>query len=479
MNAAVMPTRSKERDVEGENATSETKRSLSIALGVCAVLVGLAFWLHATGPGVGAAYDFHAYLRGAQDIAAGRNPYAAVSAQAIDSRAGDTGFHAFGYVYPPLLATLLAGLLKLGLGDRAIWIVWNLVNVGAMAWLGSALQRTLRGRREWSGALAFGAAVLLCGLATYDLFLGQADLLMAALVIGACELWLRRNPWSGVVLGLAIAVKPTMALVLLVWLWKGDWRAAARGAVAAIALVALPFILLGPRSALDYLTFMTHWNAFQANAEYINQSPYGMLLRVFTVNPYTTPAAVLPWLVTPLRLIVMVGAVVWWMRIVPRARTADLALAMGECLLALPLILLLGPLSEDIHYCVLLPALVGLSWLAWARGLARHPAAWLLWATLAVFWVPRMQELIYPDRFIPLPLQSDPHLGTAIALLRTGTLLYGALVVLVAGGVVLRRAFEALPSVRHHYLGSGMPQAANCEAIIEYSSATTPAMTST
>jgi hypothetical protein len=271
----------------------------------------------------------------------------------------------------------------------------------------------------------------------YDLYLGQSDLLMAALAVGASGLWLRRNPWAPLVLGAAIAVKPTMALLLLVWLYKGDWRSVARAALVGAALVILPFALIGARAAADYLTFMVQWNGLSASAEEINQSPYGMLLRLFTVNAFVRPLLAAPWLVMPLRLLAVGGSVVWWLRAVPRVPTGDRALALGECLLALPLILLISPLAEDIHFCLLLPALVGLWYLAYTRGLAGARTAWALTVTLAILCIPRMQEVIYPDHLFALPGQSDPRIGWLIVLARTGTLLYTAVATFLAGSVLL------------------------------------------
>jgi hypothetical protein len=440
-------------DITHLKRTLRTREIRAVLPALAALAVVAALWLHAIWPfgaGTQAGYDFYkAYLPGAQAIAAGANPYHQLVQQTSDTSPGDIGFHAHGYVYPPLLAVVLALPIRLGFSPAALWLFWNLANAAAVLWMGRELNLSLRRRADWAGSLAFAAATLLGAVATYDLSLGQADLLMAALVVGACGLWLRQSPWAGLVLGAAIAIKPTMALVLLVWLWKGDWRAARRAALAALALIVVPFLLLGWAALRDYLTFFVQWNAFQANAEYINQAPYGMLLRLFTLNASTRPLAVAPWLVQPLRLLVASGAVVWWLRAVPRARTVDAAsrmdLAMGECLLALPLILLLSPLAEDIHYCILLPSLVGLSWLAWSRGLTHLPATWALWASLLFACLPRMQELIYPNHLVLLPGQADPRIGWLLALARTGTLLYVALATLLAGGAVLRAAREASP----------------------------------
>ncbi len=514
------------------------------ALGVIALAValGAAIWLHAAGPGAHAGTDFAAYLAGARAVATGHNPYHDLISQGNGTNAA--GIQAHGYVYPPLLALVLAVPVVLGLPARAIWLLWTALNVAAVVWMGWELQRNLlpeggktradagatgvvgdaKGRRahvgatgmravetapkgvpprsppsrtgieRWAAALAFAAACLLPAVVTYDLWLGQADLLMAALAVGACSLWQRGHGWpAALVLALAIAVKPPLALVLLVWLWQGDWRTAVRGGLAAVALVALAFVPVGLGALHDYIVFFTQWNAFHADAEYINQSPYGMLLRMFTVNHYTRPLVVAPWLVLPLRLGALVGAVALWLRATPaslgevrtshedhaekagvrrviegnavgmsvlRAYTAfvkrlsapsparekaDPALTLGTQLLALPLIVLLSPLAEDIHFCLIVPALVALAYLAWQRGLARTPSAWALWLALTLFCLPRVQEIIYPTRFVPLPGQSDPHVGPLIALLRTGGLLAVAIVALAAGGQILRRAREVQP----------------------------------
>src|SRR5579862_434993 len=358
----------------------------NIALGCLAVGIGAAIWSHAIRSWPHIGYDFRAYLTGAQLIATGQNPF-----HALVSQTGNNGFQAQGYVYPPLLGVLLAAPLRLGLSHYVVWMLWTLVNVFSVIWMGRELNLAFRGKHDWPMTLVFATASLVPAVAIYDLYLGQADLLMASLAVGACGLWLRKNPWAGLVLGAAIAIKPIMGLLLLVWLWKGDWRAALRGALAATALVALPFGIVGLQAFQDYVTFFIHWNAFGADAQYINQSPYGMLLRMFTRNPYTHPLEVAPWLVMPLRYLSTLVVAGFWLWVVPRRATADRALAMGECLLAMPLILLISPLSEDIHFCLLIPTLFGLSWLAWDRGLWRgsggrigQVSAWALWLTLAL-----------------------------------------------------------------------------------------------
>jgi hypothetical protein len=421
-------------------ALTPQRRILSALIVVGALAVGAAIWLHAIWPLTQIGYDFRMYLAAAHSVASGGDLYQQLAALTHDTRPGSAGVRASGYVYPPLLAAVLAPPVRLGLSDQGVWLLWNLLGFSAILWMGYELNRGLRDRSDWLGTLALSAATLLGAVATYDLALGQADLLVTALAVGACSLWLRRNPWAALPLGAAIAIKPTMGVILLVWLWKGDWRAVARGVAITTALLIAPFAVAGARATQEYLTFLTQWNAFNANAEYINQAPYGMLLRLFTSNVYTQPLLDASWLVTPLRIVVILGAALWWMRAVPRHEAPDRAVALGECLLALPLTLIFSPLAEDIHYCALLPALVGLGYLAWARGLAGRPSTWVLWANFAFFCIPRIQEIVLPDHLITLPGQNDSRIGPFIVLLRSGALLYGALATLIAGGLVLRAA---------------------------------------
>ena len=424
-----------------------------------ALLLGagvLLIWLHAAGPGAKAGYDFFgAYFTAAREVVSGVSPYRQLAKLSIDPASG--GLPGTGYVYPPLLAVLLSVPLRFGWSARVCWLLWTLVNVLALLWMGYELNFNLRNSRTWTGTMAFALAALLPAVVAYDLGLGQADLLMASLAVGACALWLRGRPGAaGLVLGVTIAIKPTLALLLLVWLWKGDWGAALRGAAFAIALIFLPFTLIGRMALQEYLTFFLHWNAFGANADFINQTPYALLLRAFTANPATHPLVVAPYVVWPLRLAIMGGAVLLWLRATPRAQEAR-ALQMCTCLLALPLILLLSPLAEDIHFTLLSPALAGLCWMAWAYHLQNRLAAWALWAAFLISWLPRMQELIYPTHLLIIPGQNDPIFGSVITLIRTSALLWLAVTALVAGQSIIRAARHKQAEVVSPHLSPSVP----------------------
>lgn len=408
-----------------------------------AITLGGAIWFQAAKPGTHTGYDFALYVDAARSIATGSNPYHRLVSLHQDTRAGDTGLAASGYVYPPLLAVALSLPVRLGLDTRSIALLWALLTLAAILWMGYELNLGLRGRHKWIGALAFGAAYLVPSLVMYDLYLGQADSLVTALAVVSCGLWLRRNRWAALPLGVAIAIKPIVAILLLVWLWKGDWRAALRGAIIAGLLLVLPFAFIGLDGVSNYLTFLTKFNGLSADADVMNQAPYGLLLRAFTINAFTRPLLVAPWLVSPLRLFITGGLAVCWLRTVPRTRAIDPQRALLECLLALPLVVLLSPFAEQIHFCLVIPALIGLSWLALTRRLWHQPAAWVLWAALAGACIPRLEDLIVPTSWVILPGQNDPHIGPLIVLLRTGMFLWIGLATLLAGARLLRPAANA------------------------------------
>ena len=96
------------------DAGNGAEKELALASGV--LVVGAVVWLYACGFGhIG--YDFRGHLEGAHAVAAGHNPYAVLLQQTPDTRPGSAGLQAHGYVYPPLLATILAVPVRLGIAD--------------------------------------------------------------------------------------------------------------------------------------------------------------------------------------------------------------------------------------------------------------------------------------------------------------------------------------------------------------------------
>lgn len=410
---------------------------------LAALVAGIFVWWHAAGLGAAAGSDFHAYAVAATTVTQGGNPYHRL----MSDQAGSTSFHANGYVYPPLLAVILAAPLHVGADIRLVWILWNLVTCIAVVYAAHTMREFLGDRTtSWAVTALIALLLLLPAVVTYDLWLGQADVFLMALVVIANGRWLHQRSGAAVILAFAIAIKPTLVILLLLWVWKRDWRATLICLASVVAFVGLPFVIVGPQALQDYLTFTLHWNGIQANAEFNNQSLYGMLLRLFTANPYTQPLVDAPWLVQPLRIGGLL-LVLWnWCQAVPVARTANRGLAFSEFLLTLPLVVLLSPLAEDIHYVLIVPSLIGLSWLAWTHRLHHRRSAWLFWGVTIIAGLPRMQELIYPDRLVVFPWQSQPSIGWLIILFRSGILLWLGLLTFGAGKVLVTQARQQIAS---------------------------------
>ncbi|MDE3229404.1 MAG: DUF2029 domain-containing protein, partial [Chloroflexota bacterium] len=404
-------------------------------------------WLHAAGPGAGAGYDFASYLQAARVVATGGNPYHRLALEY--AAAGSTPIAANGYVYPPLLAALLAIPVRLGLSGAAVWLLWNLLGLAALGWMAVEVARTLWGRAATAWALPLLALALLPAIATYDLSLGQADLLVLGLAAGALARNARGAGLAALPLGLAIAIKPQLGLLLGVWLWRREWRAALAAGLIALGGVVAPFAVAGGMGAVsDYASFFLRWNAIRGSAEPINQSLYGALLRLFTPNAWVRPLVAAPWLVLPLRIIGSVAALGLWLWRAPRHRPADPARALAQEALAFPVILLVSPLSEDIHYCLLIAPLVILgAWAATRGGWRWHPS-WPVWALLAaylIFCIPRAQELLYPGRLLPVPDQASA-LGALLAQAQADLFFALACLVFAAGlAAPLWGAHDAAP----------------------------------
>lgn len=394
-------------------------------------VVAAAVWLHAAGPGAGAGYDFASYLQAARVVAAGGNPYHRLALEYANVGSGPIA--ANGYVYPPLLAATLAVPVWMGLSGAQVWLLWNLLGVAALGWMAVEVTRTLLGRFSGAWALTLLALTLLPAIATYDLSLGQADLLTLGLAVGALARNVRGGRLAALPLGVAIAVKPQLGLLLGVWLWRREWRAALAAALIALGGVVAPFAVAGGLAAVnDYTSFFLRWNAFRGSAEPINQSLYGALLRLFAPNVWVRPLVEASWLVTPLRVIGVVAALGLWLWRAPRSRPAEQARALAQEALVFPIILLVSPLSEDIHYCLLIAPLVILGLYAALRRGWRWRAAWILWAAYLIFCIPRAQELLYPGRLLPAPDQGNA-LGWLLAQTQANLFFLLACGVLAAG----------------------------------------------
>lgn len=335
------------------------------------VLVLLAIYLRAV---AGPPIDFGAYYGAAADFRAGRTPYFnALIWKGAGYVTGSTDTKptpGIAYVYPPALALALVPLTELPIHAATIvWISLLFACVIGTAW---CLASLLVSRRDSSFWLLFAALAL--GIALFKpvrgalTFSNQADPLILLLLAGTVLAFVRRRDgWAGVLLGLAIAVKPFVAVLVLVLLWKGAYRLVSVAGLVSVVLALGPLLARGLFE--DFAAAALHWGGPLMAASPVGQSVYSLLLRTLTVQPYTVPLVEAPWLVTPLLALVGVVLIGLLARTVSRSRDLTPIVQLLEFGLAIAAMLIFGPLTEEHHLAYLALGLTA----TLAAGLSRWP----------------------------------------------------------------------------------------------------------
>jgi hypothetical protein len=363
-------------------------RPWAVPLSLVVIAVAALYMMH-----YGAARfswaDFRTFYRAGLDVRSGANPYlGAMSFIHAYTPAGNGSYWTTQvYVYAPFFAYLMVPLTLLP--HWGALTAWDLLNV---AFLVFSVYAALRAAGLRPGAamllvLAAASAVTLPLHREWDL--GQSDLLVMALICAA--LWARsagRAGLAGLLIGAGAAVKPELLLLALFLLWRRDFRFALTAAVSTVILGLAPFLLLGQRAWSDFWTAWSFWSD-----QYLpflhNESPKGVLARLFTLNPVAHPLTVAPGAVTVLWLVLAVVVLVLTVAVTSTHPLRRDPLSLLEVGLAIEAIMLVSPLTERPYFLFLLIPLIGL--FCWVRevgvaGLFERRAtvaAVLLWVLLA------------------------------------------------------------------------------------------------
>jgi alpha-1,2-mannosyltransferase len=177
------------------------------------------------------------------------------------------------FTYPPFAAALFAPLGQLPF--VVVKLLWELGTVAALGWC-CAVVLTLAGRRpRWSVV----AAALFLEPVWHTLFLGQINLLLAALVLTDLRrLHLGRG--AGIGIGVAAAIKLTPAIFIVLLVVGGRVKAAVTAA-GSFLLCSLGAWVVAPRASRLYWARLWH-DTTRVHPGYIsNQSPYGAVTRIF------------------------------------------------------------------------------------------------------------------------------------------------------------------------------------------------------
>jgi alpha-1,2-mannosyltransferase len=347
--------------------------------------------------------DFAVYYAAARSIRDGASVYAPALAwvdagYTVHAPAPDPLGGVSPYVYPPIFAVELIPLTFLPLPvATVIWSAFTMACLLAAAYLLVGL--LFPGASGWAklvAVLMLGAIITFFQPARSTLYFGQADaLLLLLMTLGLAAFARGRDRSAALWLAAAIAIKPAAGFLLLFFLWKRAYRAAALAAAVGGLLVLAPFAFLGPQAAVDAFRVVTYWSSASFAVSVINQAPYGLLLRLFTSNPFTVPMLDAPFLATVLRVGVVLATLLLLALTIRRSRAvapAQLAFEYGLVIIGM---LLAGPLSENFHYVYLaLPLVVtGAVLFTGAPGWARLACAAALLLVLGYLSLPGLTTI--------------------------------------------------------------------------------------
>jgi hypothetical protein len=228
--------------------------ALAVALGIALLLRIAHFVAGANGAAWG--YDFAAYWLAGQNLLAGEPLYS--HGQLIGAYPPQQQFL---YLYPPLLATIVAPLAGLFTDYRAAMWLWAGGGAVVTALVTWAIARDA-GVQERRAVLLLVAAVFALPLVTFELIMGNVHLLLLGL-LGTAWLGLQRQSVRGdLVAGAAISAATLVKIfpvVLLLWVFlSGRWRAGVAALVAGLAMVAVTLPFSGIDAWLDYIRVLAN-----------------------------------------------------------------------------------------------------------------------------------------------------------------------------------------------------------------------------
>jgi hypothetical protein len=313
---------------------------------------------------------FRLYYQAALDVRRGASPYGPAVAWATTHTSEDPANLAMDvYTYTPLLALLLLPWTILPLALLAA--AWALLSLLCATYLSGYLARlVVPGARGLDRLIAIGLTldlVLVFGPLRHSMRGAQTDIMLIAVTVLAWNL-LQRQRWifSGVLLGLAIVIKPTFVLLLGFHLWRRDWRSI--GVVLATALLGtiVPFLLVSHQALTDFLRVSAFWAAPGFVMAPKSISLFGVFERACFTAPHAWSLCGSVPISRLIEALCVVGCYLGASALVPRRLgTADVA-HWREAFGLIVLVQLLGsPLTEDAHLAL---ALIPLGVLAAASG---------------------------------------------------------------------------------------------------------------
>src|ERR671917_918578 len=221
--------------------------------------------------------DFDSFWRSARALLEGGDIY-------------DTGARLVN-LNPPVWTVLISPLgLMEAIDAYRLFVLFSMLAVLAyLAWTAEELGL----RPAWT---VVGAGLLLLSSPLIStLALGQVYPVLALGLVAAWVLDRRENRrLSGVALGLVVALKPSLAPVLLWPLVRRRWDAFVAACASGLAATLVGLVVAGARGTWGVIRGLEEGSA---NAYWDNASIPAAMARFFTEHPYAQNVATLPWMV--------------------------------------------------------------------------------------------------------------------------------------------------------------------------------------
>jgi alpha-1,2-mannosyltransferase len=367
------------RDPAEAGRATWTRRAAGYLAGLptwAAALAGVLAWIAAlaavaalvrgdlTGPPDQRLVDLDVYRTGGLSVLRGQPLYAILTQPP----------QLLAFTYPPAAALFAAPLALLPWpAAQLAWVPFVYLPLGVVIWYAFAPLLGRAGRwRPAVFAVLFAACAYLFPVRD-EMRFGQVDLALLALAVADCAAVRPRWP-SGLLVGLATAIKLVPG-VFVVYLWlSGRRRAAVTAALTAVAVTLGAWLVL-PQDSVAYWTgAIGQTGRLGSNAGTSNQSLRGLLLRAFL--PGGLPGAL--WAVAAAAVAVAGFAVVRRLA----GRSGELQALAVTALIAV----LVSPVAWIHHYVVVVLALGAIVADGRTRGRVWLAAGTALYFALTIPW---------------------------------------------------------------------------------------------
>lgn len=321
----------------------------------------------------------------------------------LETWIGENGvLHVTGSLYDSdrFTGTPFAGLVLKPLtraAEQSLGVVWTFGSLLLVVALGIVAARALPGpvaRRTSLLAVPVAISLLMLSLPVRNTFhLGQTSIIPVLLVLLACFA-VRGERASGLLIGVAGALQPTVLLFAVLLLFTGRRRAAVTGGVTFAACTALAWAAM-PHDSWTYWVHHVAGVGLGENADSLaNQSLHGALLRFGLTGPLE------------IALFVVLAAVVCWFGLRRAVRYAHdgqllLAVAVTGCVAVA-----VSPTAWQHQLLWVLLAVVG--------RVGKRASDRLMWPTVVVLVLTLPAKMLLPNLAVLIPLRDNMLLVAAL-----------------------------------------------------------------